>query len=371
MFSTKALYHWKQSLAKRFAFLSKPQGYMLAAFTLGLCLARSCTLGRVAEALWWLGKADSVERREQRFLANPRIDWKEGARCLARWVLGSLLNCSRLVVLLVDETTLGEHLKVMAVSLAYRGRALPLAWWCYHQDHYPMRQTKLIDTLLGWVAAALPPRCQVLVETDRGLSSSPALLRRIRKRGWYYLVRVQRALLVRGQDGQELRLGALISRPGQHWSGRVQVFKSAGWLECWAIAYWGRGHQEPWLLLTDYAPAQASWYGWRMWEELAFRDFKSTGWKWHKSRVWDPEHANRLWLVLALAYAWVLSLGTQGDCLREVRPELTRGTQRRRSLFALGLRLLSRAEELLNKLAYAFNFILIPYTPSYGKSVVH
>jgi hypothetical protein len=43
------------------------------------------------------------------------------------WVLRRLAD-TRLVVLLADETSLQERLKVMAVSLAYRGRAIPLAW---------------------------------------------------------------------------------------------------------------------------------------------------------------------------------------------------------------------------------------------------
>jgi len=369
MLSTKALYHWKQSIAKRFSFLSKPQSYGLALFSLGVTLARCCSLPRVSELLWWLGKADTVERRLQRFLANPQIEWKEGCRCLAQWVLGHLICPGKLVVLLVDETTLGEHLKVMAVSLAYHGRAIPLAWWCYHQEHYPMRQLKLIDTLFDWVAAAIPLGCTVLVQTDRGLSNSPGLLRHIEKRGWSYLVRVQRALRVRRERGKEIRFGEIISRPGQQWSGRVEAFKSAGWISCWAIAYWGKGHKEPWLLLTNYEPAQASWYGWRMWEELAFRDFKSMGWQWQKSRVWNPEHANRLWLVLALAYAWVLSLGTQALC-KGVRSEVTRGKKPHLSLFRMGLRLLSRAKELFSTIARAFDLILISTLPSYEKTVV-
>lgn len=370
MFSTKTLYHWKQSVAKRFGLLSKPQTQVLALFSLGVSLARCCALSRVAEMLWWLGKADTVERRLQRFLANPQIDWKKGCRSLAHWVLSSLIRPHDLIVLLVDETTLGEHLKVMVVSLAYHGRALPLAWWCYHQDHYPMRQLQLIDTLLGWVAPAIPLGCTVLVQADRGLSNSPGLVRRIEKRGWSYLVRVQRALRVRRQPGGEISFGELITRPGQQWSGRVLVFKSAGWISCWAIAYWGQGHKEAWLLLTNYAPAQASWYGWRMWEELAFRDLKSMGWQWQKSRVWDPKHANRLWLVMALAYAWVLSLGTQAFCIRDVRLEVTRGKKRRLSLFRLGLRLLSRAKQLFSSIARAFELMLISFLPSYEETVV-
>ena len=48
-----------------------------------------------------------------------------------------------------------------------------------------------------------------------------------------------------------------------------------------------------------------------MWEELAFKYLKSNGCQWQPSRVHTPERAERLWLVMALAYAWAVSLGTQ------------------------------------------------------------
>jgi hypothetical protein len=278
-----------------------------------------------------------------------------------------------LVVLLVDETTLAEHFKVMAVSLAYQGRAIPLAWWCYHQYHYPLAQNKLIDTLFSWIAPAIRPTWEVLVQADRVLSNSPTLLRLIEKRGWFFLVRVQQDLRLRDEPKVPgVRFGDLLTRPGQEWSGWVHIFPRAGGggLHCRALAYWGKGQQAPWLLLTNYPPAQAPWYGWRMWEELAFRDFKSTGWQWHKSRVWQPQHANRLWLVLALAYAWMLSLGTQADCLAEVQPQLGRGKTRRHSLFTLGLRLFHRAQELFGKILYAFDFVFISHAPPLEKTVV-
>ena len=49
----------------------------------------------------------------------------------------------------------------------------------------------------------------------------------------------------------------------------------------------------------------------RMWEELTFRDCKSGGWQWQKSRVWNPERANMLWLAMSEAYARMLSLGAK------------------------------------------------------------
>ena len=64
-----------------------------------------------------------------------------------------------------------------------------------------------------------------------------------------------------------------------------------------------------------------------------------------------------------------LELGTQG-AVKDVRAELTRGTKRRLSLFRLGLRLLSRAQELFGAIIRAFDLVLISFLPSYEKTVV-
>ena len=371
MNSTKAIYHWFRKVAKAFPSLTKPESRVLALFSFGLARAQRCTLTKVAEQLESAGKVDTVERRLQRFLDNPKIDWQLGCQNLAGWVLSHLVFAGRTLVLLVDETALGEHLKVMAVSLAYRGRAIPLAWWCYPQDQYPMKQVKLIDTLLGWVAPHVRPGYEVLVQADRGLGTSPGLLQRIRERGWHFLVRVQGTVRVIPEGRRKsVPFRSLVQRPGQQWSGWVKAFKKAGWRRCWAIAYWGQGYQGPWLLLSDWELVQGPAYGWRMWEELAFRDFKSYGWNWQKSHVWDPAHANRLWLVMALAYAWILSLGTQAAHLLAVRRDVCRGQCLRQSLFTLGARVLQRARELHKQLFCLFDFIFIPYGEPTQKTVV-
>lgn len=109
-----------------FTSLSKPEARGLALFSFGVARAQRCTLTKVAEQLERVGKVDTVERRLQRFLSNPRVNWQLGCQNLAGWVLSSLAFAGRTLVLLVDETALGGHLKVMAVSLAYRGG--PFLW---------------------------------------------------------------------------------------------------------------------------------------------------------------------------------------------------------------------------------------------------
>ena len=334
---------WIQETAKALDFLSKPNAAMLGYISLGLVWARSCTLSRIAAKLFTLGTIPTVERRVQYFLNNQKVEWFEGMVCLSRWVLRRVLAPSRRIVLLVDESSLQEHLKVMMVALAYRKRAIPLAWWCYPQDQYPLAQVELIDRLLGVVAAALPAqKITVLVQADRGIGCSPELMHKVAARGWYYLFRVQGTVRLRLGDGREVSFAEVVERPGRCFNQPVQALKKAGWLKCQALGYWKWGYREPWLLLSNWAQATTADYALRFWEEPAFKDLKSNGFNWQKSQVRKAEHANRLWLALALAYVWVVSIGTRAleDCrlLRKV----ARGNPNRLSVFTVGVSLLER-----------------------------
>jgi hypothetical protein len=182
------------------------------------------------------------------------------------------------------------------------------------------------------------------------------------------LVRVQGTVRLRLAEGRAVPFAHLVPQPGHRWRGEVAAFKKAGWRRCWAVGQWHRPHQEAWLLLTNWPQAQGNWCGLRMWEEAAFRDQTSNGWQWQRSHVWDPEHANRLWLVMALAYAWTRSLGTRVLRQGPLRRELTRGKGWRRSVLQLGLRLLTRQVALGRRLWY--ELWLIPHLPVLPKSVV-
>ena len=81
--------------------------------------------------------------------------------------------------------------------------------------------------MLDQRAPVLPAQSRVLVQADRGLGTSPALLAAIAQRGWSFLVRVQRTVRVQ-VGGQERELGALVPAPGRRWQGAGRVFKNAG-----------------------------------------------------------------------------------------------------------------------------------------------
>ena len=70
----------------------------------------------------------------------------------------------------------------------------------------------------------------------------------------------------------------------------------------------GRKACDRWALVTN-DPRRRREYAQRMWIEEAFRDLKSHGWQVEASSLTDPERMARLWIVLVVAYAWLLLLG--------------------------------------------------------------
>lgn len=334
--SPATVYQWMDEIARHLPNLGKWQVKGLALFSLGVLWSEHSALTKVAEKLGMFGQADSLERRFQRWISNPRIDLTVCLRGWIRWVV-SAFDHER-VVLLVDETTLGQQLRIMMVGVAYEKRCIPLVWRCYQRHE---GQVKLISALLQLIAEAVDFTHPPLVQADRGIGTSPDLCRAVHALGWRYLFRVQNHTKVLTRKNHYVALQQLVHKPGQQWSGYGVVFKQRGRLRAYVHVVWATGQAEPWCLVTNDPLVRGDWYAMRVWQEEAFRDLKSGGWQWQRSRVWQPDHADRLVLVLALAYAWTLTHGTlimhAPDLLRRV----TRGHRRRFSLFRCGLRLLS------------------------------
>ncbi len=167
---------------------------------------------------------------------------------------------------------------------------------------------------------------------------------------WHFLFRIQRQTKMR-LNGQERTLRHLVNAPGQHWSAQGQVFKKAGWIQVSVHIIWEVGYQDPWILITN-APDAKSHCGWlyarRYWQEASFRDLKSDGWHWHVARIFSPDHANRLVLVLILAYAWMLTLGTCAFDAPALFRYVAKPSDKPFSLFRLGLRLVNFLRDALD-----------------------
>src|SRR5438128_10856634 len=147
-------------------------------------------------------------------------------------------------------------------------------------------------------------------------------------------------------------LSSLVPKPGTAWSGVVDCFVERT-VRCTLLACWQEGYADAWLVLTDLAPEAANvvWYCMRGWIEGGFKDTKRGGWQWHQTKMTDPARASRLWLAIAVAMLWVVSVGGEGDARQPCsgldalpalhvakRKATTRSRPRLQSCFAQGLR---------------------------------
>jgi hypothetical protein len=85
------------------------------------------------------------------------------------------------------------------------------------------------------------------------------------------------------------------------------------------LMQWEAGYESAWVILTDLKPEEAliSWYGLRTWIEGGFKDFKRGLWGWHHSKMRQASTVERLWLAMAVAQLWCISLGCQAEVEQE------------------------------------------------------
>jgi len=215
-------------------------------------------------------------------------------------------------VLVLDDTQQTDRCTLSTLALAYRGRALPVAW-CRWSGQLHGAYWQQINGLFDQAQRILPAHVQPVVLADRGLAS-PMLIELIQQHGWDFVVRVQRNTNFRAsrrRSAPRVHLGELVTQPG------APSITCDGWVfghRCiWAhtAAVWRCGHHEPWLLVSnlDLGVGLAELYARRMHVEALFRDTKSGGFEWELSRVLQADRAQRLLLGLMLAVWCAVLLG--------------------------------------------------------------
>lgn len=349
MGATEMVRQWRHGLEELLPGLHGHVLNALATFSVAMALAGHCHSGRLAAvAPAPRARAASRQRRWERLLSNRRLRPREAMGIVARAVVPRLGRQSgpgprRRVVLILDETpgAVGGRLRCMKLSVAYRKRAVPIAFECYEPHRPPVPMPQLLWRLLRRAARSLPPDggAEVTLLADRGLSW-PIVLDCCVHLGWHYVLRLQRDTRVRLADGSTKSAWELARRRGARWCGvGVEVFKKAGWRPANVVATWERCCREPWLLASDLPATfqRCRNYCKRAWCEQLHRDEKSHGFNWHLSRVRDVAHAERLVLVIALATLLCLSLGTH-LLKRGLRKLLEPARRRLLSVFQLGVR---------------------------------
>lgn len=333
---------WQEQVNDLLPEIHGHQKKSLALSVIGIVLAKSAVLQRMAESVYLQGistaKMPSIERRFARFVANQRIQvsdiWKQFlAQILPHWQ-------GQAVQLVLDCTPIDDRATIVYLGLLVHSRVLPVAWRVMpNQEHWDQGQWELVGELLDEVSRHLSAADCTLI-ADRGLAGFP-LVHLCRDRKWHYLLRVCKEHTCRRKLGKGWKpwtpLGQIVVKEGQQWFGRVLLWQDKQTIETQLSAVWDPGHKEAWFLISDLPAGRkrVCVYAWRMRVEATFQDDKSRGWNLEASLIADLPRLNRLLLALFVAMWWVTHLAA--SCIHHgKRDQFDRHDRRDKSIFRLG-----------------------------------
>ncbi len=326
----------------------------LAWMMTAIYLSHSVHLTKMANKLPGKAQRQSREQRFRRFLKNASVRVRTWYEPIAMRLLEGAAKQDE-IRLIIDATKVTAHHQLLMVALAYRRRALPIAWtWIRKARGHSSGNKQL--ALLNYVRSLLPSNSKVFLLGD---SEFTPLQYAAECWGWSYVLRQKGSHLFRvSSDAAWQRLDALIAEPGQmRWLTQVELTQQHRHV-CNILAWWKPGEKEPWLLATNISSARQTkrYYSKRMWIEEMFGDFKKNGFDFEKSRLQNFMRLSRLTLVVALLYVLLVAFGS-AVIKNGRRKEVDRTHRRDLSIFRIGYDMSERC--LINR--WPLSLRLLPY----------
>ena len=269
---------WNATIDEQLPKLSKPQATVLALWSFGIIIVRSCSISAVKLILAGLFdiKENTIRQRLKEFYLDSndkkgqkrtQVNVRECFVFILKWIIKHWKT--KQIALAMDATTLGLSFTVLAISVLYRGCSIPIAWTITKGNEEGEWNKEWID-MLSLLRPAIPDDYAVIVATDRGLYS-PVLFRYITKMKWHPFMRINKGGTFRPKGHKDFRpISSFANQSKTHWQGIGTAFKSKP-LDCTLLAYWEEGQDEAWFILTDLPPdvSNACWYGMRAWSMVS------------------------------------------------------------------------------------------------------
>jgi hypothetical protein len=310
---------------------------------IGIYRSKSVHLSKIAVKIpWEKATLPSSVRRLSRLLANPRLRVREWYGPIATRLVESQAKTTGRVRLIIDSTKVGFGHQLLMVAIAYRRRALPLAWdWVKGSRGHSSTDKQL--GLLTYLHELIPVNVPVSLVGDAEFCGSN-LLKQMDIWRWHYALRQKASHLIQ-LPGQEtwIPFGDLVQQPGQScWIEQALLTEKYAYPTS-LLAYWKIGEKDAWLLATNMPDQRTTLaaYRRRMWMEEMFGDFKGHGFDLESSHLRHAARLSRLTLAVALLYVWLVSTGSR-TIKAGRRFFVDRRDRRDLSIFRIGLYTIDR-----------------------------
>jgi hypothetical protein len=130
---------WEETVSRKLPHLSRPQAKVLALWSCAMILGQSC--GTTTCAFWLAGVIGGTYNAWRQCLREWCYDAKDKkgkersqvsvVTCFAPllgWILSWWAQGEHRLALAMDASSLSDRFVVLAISVVYRGCALPVAW---------------------------------------------------------------------------------------------------------------------------------------------------------------------------------------------------------------------------------------------------
>lgn len=314
----------------------------LAWLLVGIYCSKSVHLSQIAVHIPGAARSLSIVRRLSRFLDNPAVRVRKWYEPVACSLVEAMARTGGEVRLIADGTKVGFGHQLLIVAVAFRRRAIPLAWTWVRRSRGHSSAAKQL-ALLSYVYRLIPANTPVLLVGDSEFGAVE-VIRQLEVWGWRYVLRqkAHHQVYLSPATGWQ-RFGDLVEEPGcSHWLGRGLLTLQHAYPTN-LLAHWEKGEKEPWLLATNLSSRQETLkaYGRRMWVEEMFGDLKGHGFDLESTHLRHFQRLSRLTLAVALLYVWLISVGSAVIKNGE-RALVDRAERRDLSLFQIGLRWVAR-----------------------------
>ncbi len=305
----------------------------------GLLRSRSGQLAQIVRKVQYNHHEESLIMRFRRFVKNDNLNVETCYLPLVTKILQAV--SAEPIVLMVDTTKMGGQCLCLMVSVFYKKRALPLAWLTVKGKKGHLSQETQVS-LFKQVKELLPSSAQVVLVGDAEFDGSAVITWLKSQTNWQYVFHTDETTLVSYQGVyHSLKEWATLlqTKPEEDiFLTDVSFTESHQVLGQNIMMTWHEGEKRYWFFVTN-CPTLAKtrqWYQLRFTIETLFSDLKGRGFNLDDSRLWKSERLNRLILIAAWAYYFVVVLGVESLFTNLFR-RLVRTNAFVHSLFQLGL----------------------------------
>jgi hypothetical protein len=330
------------------------------------CLVtQNCSIQKMGEHIAKVNNKNSETgvAQAKRWLQSEYSDYKLHFFTYLAPLLAILAKKGELV-LVIDGSETGKNCVSLLISVVYGKRAIPICWVTREgkKGHFPQQMHIDLVEKVALLLADVIPTTRIVFLGDGEFDGSK-LLEVVQNLGWEFVLRtsLDRKISADGTlNGEkiEMRNIGLLPVANYGWiPNAIGAYNAVLWKE--------QGYDAPIPLLTNLELAEmaCSYYRCRFSIETLFKDFKSSGFQIHKTKVSTPKMIANLLIVVCLCFLLCFALGVSVQGHKDLKLFCRHDRVKDLSHFAMGKKCLSyliEKETSINKFNKTiFSFLLI------------